>query len=177
MKRPYQTGRWEPWERRIKITLRPIKNPVPMYVKQILVDIPEEGQWMGYDFEIGDWVAPYGRGAHADIELYSIKHYEDNINYSGELTIRFPGKGNGIQGCDFGENSHSRYKWPYEAPEEGYQPDWKWQHARITEKTFDARSKFIDESQKKMASFFACAANWMKGGGSLKRAMVVCSHA
>ena len=58
----------------LEVTLWRIINPVPLYAKDYgaaqynrELRIPEEEEWCGYDFEVGDWVKPYGSGEHADI--------------------------------------------------------------------------------------------------------------
>lgn len=50
------------------ITLRQVLNPVPLHA---LFNgggkIPVQNEWIGYDFEQGDWLEPYGKGKQADI--------------------------------------------------------------------------------------------------------------
>lgn len=55
--------------------LRKQLNPVPLYVKQITrggengVKVPAQNKWIGFDFEVGDWVKPYGKGEVSDFLL------------------------------------------------------------------------------------------------------------
>ncbi len=54
--------------------LRPIRTPIPLFSKRVTdatpyepYHIPVEDKPAGFDFEIGDWVSPYGQGKVADI--------------------------------------------------------------------------------------------------------------
>lgn len=54
------------------IVLRKVLNPIPLYAKQGLkygeaYRIPVKGEWIGFDFEQGDWLKPYGKGRQSDI--------------------------------------------------------------------------------------------------------------
>jgi hypothetical protein len=57
-----------------ELLLRRIRNPIPLYSKKIIeatqyrpYKISVENEPVGFDFEVGDWVAPYGNGKVADI--------------------------------------------------------------------------------------------------------------
>jgi hypothetical protein len=54
-------GKWQPWNPEIRVLLRPIVNPVPMYAKRVDVRVPVEDTLVGYDLVVGDWVSPYGK--------------------------------------------------------------------------------------------------------------------
>jgi hypothetical protein len=52
------------------------RNPIPLYAKnfsggtgQPTLKFPVQNEWLGYDFEAGDWVAPYGKGKTTDIRF------------------------------------------------------------------------------------------------------------
>jgi len=58
------------------ILLRPILQPTALHAKRsqplkYWLDagtvIPALAEWCGYDFEVGDWVAPYGKGETSDL--------------------------------------------------------------------------------------------------------------
>lgn len=62
--------RWEPWGPEVKITLKKIKNPVPLQIiegenSHYLFPV-EIGQEAGFDFLAHDWTAPYGKGKKCD---------------------------------------------------------------------------------------------------------------
>lgn len=151
-----ERGRWEPWERTIKVVLKPIKNPVPMYAKGIRNYLPAAGKALGYDLEKGDWVAPYGKGEKVDCEFtHEAKNEVNNLNYSGKLVLRFIGQGNGIQSHDrVSSDGISALKMPYAAPVDGYVSSWTWENARITEEKPHATSRFVGEMQYGRGFFF-----------------------
>lgn len=64
-----ENGRWIPWNPTLRVTLKEIRKPIPMYVKCVSLPMPVQSQPIGFDFEAGDWVAPYGKGIFSDIRL------------------------------------------------------------------------------------------------------------
>ncbi|MGH8019023.1 MAG: hypothetical protein ACREIA_12160 [Opitutaceae bacterium] len=47
-----------------------VLDPVPLYaIRELHLKLPVQGVWLGYDFEVNDWVAPYGGGKVADIRF------------------------------------------------------------------------------------------------------------
>ncbi len=59
----------------MRVLLRKKINPVALFAKRtrvskygnLYIEIPAENTWVGYDFQSGDWIAPYGRGKTPDI--------------------------------------------------------------------------------------------------------------
>ncbi|HCC20042.1 MAG TPA: hypothetical protein DEP88_02175 [Verrucomicrobiales bacterium] len=111
------------------ITLREIKNPIPLYVKRVRMDIPARDVWLGYDFEIGDWVKPHGKGVKSDMRIRSAPKRHDPADPNGwtllpgvaTLEVDF-GKDGGIIRVtkDNGWLAVSEMKMPHLAPEAGY---------------------------------------------------------
>ncbi len=90
-------NRWEPWPCELTIKLRPIKDPVPMYVKSIETSIPEKNKPIGFDLEVGDWVSPYGKGKVRDF-IIKIKEGEEGKKIKLDtFDIAFSNKLDGIQ--------------------------------------------------------------------------------
>ena len=110
-------NKWHPWNPTITIILKKKRNPVPMFVKRTdWINIPSFKQPIGYDLQTGDWVAPHGKGKINDfIFNFSTKAHE--ISY----TLSFANNNDGIQEYEHKTNDNSSYKWPFEAPEIGYQ--------------------------------------------------------
>lgn len=59
-----------------RVILRRIIDPIGLHTKRVFdsstihgdyVPIPVEGEWIGFDFEKGDWLKPHGTGENADI--------------------------------------------------------------------------------------------------------------
>ena len=140
----------------LKAVLPRIINPIALYALDCRVGrggpplrFPAQDEWLGYDFQVGDWVSPHGKGTTADIrfrfhqefkgwryneqELQDLRKYPYNRDVSdqefrlrmgkwdGELEVSFPGEKEGL----FEESrflSYSRLKMPHQAPAEGYSP-------------------------------------------------------
>jgi len=50
---------------------------------------------MGFDFLVGDWVAPHGKGVTADMLYVYEEERTDKANYDLKRTLAFPDSGNG----------------------------------------------------------------------------------
>jgi len=93
-------GRWEPWNPEVKVILRRIINPVPMYArntKMSPIEIPVAGRPIGFDLIEYDWVSPYGKGIHSDFVFKLDKVFIDNDNFESTLAVTFTNKFDGIQ--------------------------------------------------------------------------------
>ena len=128
-----------------------IMSPAPLYANRANPGIPAQNEWLGYDFEVADWVAPHGKGKIADLRFrfrnefkgwkYSDKDLEHSrkVNsqlsekefkdfygkWDAELDISFPGEKEGL----FEETrflDYSQLKLPHNAPVEGYMPTWRY---------------------------------------------------
>lgn len=76
---------------------------------------------MGFDLEKGDWVAPYGHGVIDDFVLnFRVSRYEGYNDYACSLEISFQNEQDGIQTYKPEKLDQSYFKWPYDAPENGY---------------------------------------------------------
>lgn len=117
-------GMWQPWNKEIKVVLRPKIKPVPMYVRQKTVKIPVVGKEVGFDIIKFDWVAPYGLGTVADFMFLLDSRFKSYDERDSTLTITFSNKYDGLQpfeldmGGDF--TVGSRFRTPRYAPESGY---------------------------------------------------------
>lgn len=117
-------GLWQPWDKKIQVRLRPVANPVPMYVRNSSFKFPVIGKRIGFDMTKSDWVKPYGEGTRPDIFFLINRNYRDNDHFEATLSITFPDPNDGIQlvldrwGGAYG--SGSEYKLPRVAPEGGY---------------------------------------------------------
>jgi hypothetical protein len=104
------------------VELKRIKNPVPMYVKAHSKRFPVTEEWLGFDFEKGDWVSPHGSGVNKDILFKSVIDFEDKLNHETILLIAFDGEHDGIQVMDveYPGNQGSFLRSDHLAPEFGY---------------------------------------------------------
>lgn len=116
---------YEPWNPTITLLLIKIGNPIPMYAKRLNTHVPDLDKPVGFDLEAGDWVAPYGIGANADILFTG--HFDKRADGESDftLTVNFPKVGDGIQEFKVPEaDKGSGLRSPHEAPTNGYQSQW-----------------------------------------------------
>ena len=114
---------WQPWNPELKLVLRKIENPIPMYARNSRfanLKIPKTGEEIGFDLMHFDWVAPYGGGSHADVILKLERRVVDRTDFDSTLTISFPNRFDGIQTIKEELEYGSEFKLPRYAPENGY---------------------------------------------------------
>lgn len=114
-----------PWNKVLPVQLRPIVNPVPMYVRNHTFLFPALNKNLGFDLMRADWLPPYGNGSHADFILRVNRVFKDIDNFDATLVITFSNPNDGIQVIkDYWETNYrtgSRYRLPRDAPLDGYQ--------------------------------------------------------
>ena len=65
-------GKWRPYDSIRTVILKKIRDPCKLHVFPVSIRgyrIPEFGKWIGFDFECCEWIAPHGKGRHADVLL------------------------------------------------------------------------------------------------------------
>jgi hypothetical protein len=108
------------------IELKEVRHAVYMRNERFRGIAPVAEEPVGYDFRVGDWVAPYGKGVTEDIRFHFTDLYIDEESYAGTMVVSFPNEGDGIQpftaarpfSMEFGSNLAP----PHKAPIDGYQP-------------------------------------------------------
>jgi hypothetical protein len=98
--------RWLPWNPTIPVVLREIRNPIPMYVKRFEGKFPDEAK-VGFDCEVGDFVAPHGSGKTSDFFIHTGEMRLSAVEQGGGFLVR-------------PSHSNSAFKSDYFAPEDGY---------------------------------------------------------
>lgn len=118
-------GMWQPWGKELTVVMRPIVNPVPMYVRNKSFKLPATDKEIGFDLEKADWVIPYGLGTKSDFIFKVERRYDNNNNFDATMTLTFSNPFDGILvvkddgGGDF--NVGSWFRLPRTASESGYQ--------------------------------------------------------
>lgn len=118
--------RWNPYEQTATIILRKINNPITMYAWSMYMadKITMTNAWVGYDMLQAEWMPPYGKGMIEDVQFRFVRNNLTQpqwANTTNFVSMRFLGDQNGligIHGCSVSEQS--AYKWPYNAPRDGY---------------------------------------------------------
>ncbi len=116
---------WQPWNPELKLVMRKIGNPVPMYARKVKIDLPVLGKNIGFDLTAYDFVQPYGRGSHSDLIFHASKNIEDKRNYQAHLNVLFSNKFDGILYYKENGLSGSEFKLPRFAPLDGYLGNWE----------------------------------------------------
>lgn len=112
-------GLWQPWNPEVRVVLRCIIKPIPMYARKVETKIPEIGKPLGFDLVVSDWVEPYGKGIHSDVRISMTRQVESIDSYEGCLVIDFEPPFGGIQ-TDQGVQHQSVFQSSRFAMTEGY---------------------------------------------------------
>jgi hypothetical protein len=141
--------RWEPWNPTVDMVLKEKRSPVAMYAKRTenfkvpVIDMP-----IGYDLEKGDWVAPYGKGVLSDFIFNCHTYHPQKGEWSTSYKLTFSNAMDGIQEYVVQKNDRSHFRWPYEAPENGYK-----QELALSD-TYKATKKYTPGYDKKKRYIF-----------------------
>ena len=125
---------WEPWNPELKVMMRKIENPVPMYARyagmERGVKLPALNKDIGFDLIVSDWVAPFGEGKNADFVLNLGKHFINTKSFWAVLTLKFSNINDGIINVKENFDGGSVFKLPRFAPDYGYQKSIKFMRSR-----------------------------------------------
>lgn len=117
-------------EQAVEIYGKTVQAPVSMYRREFgeaapywVLRLPNRHEECGFDLEVGDWVAPFGRGATTDL-TFRWKEIVPFVDYAHDfdvtLEISFPGSGNGILETSSREPGPCAMSLPRKAPLSGY---------------------------------------------------------
>lgn len=112
-------GKWQPWNKEIRLVLRRVVKPVPMYARSTQtmdLSLPEKGKEIGFDLMECSWLSPYGKGKHADFIFFQGSTAEG----TPVLQITFPSRWDGIQKSR-NQFVYSDFYFDRNAPLAGYQ--------------------------------------------------------
>lgn len=114
-------NRWEPWPCEVTVKLKKIKDSVSMCVKSTdWLNVPEVGSSVGFDLEVGDWVAPHGKGKVSDFIFNLTARFKSPFDSEAKYEMTFSDPLDGIQEFKADPKDQSVFKYPYQAPETGY---------------------------------------------------------
>jgi hypothetical protein len=123
----YEFDRQQLQERKIRVpeqtlVLKKIRNPIPMFARDVHENPPVTNKPIGFDLAAGNWVAPHGTGKVSDIIFTKYYETKSQTEYRYIITVSFPNSGDGIQessrSISLFEGSELRS--PHEAPIDGY---------------------------------------------------------
>ena len=116
-----ENGKWLPWNPTVMLVLRNKEKPMPMYHRELDIEMPIIGKEVGFDLIEYDWIAPYGKGKHADFIFKLDKKFKTRDEFDSTLTVTFSEKHDGIQVVKENRRFGSSFKLPRFAPKSGYQ--------------------------------------------------------
>ena len=130
-------GVWQPDDLVVTIRLQRVEHPIPLLKKRVARGdwsigdfIAESGGRLRFDFMVGDWLPPVGKGKIADVEFTRLPHEDlgeaQNEVYKGRsyrdsMAVKFLGVDNGL----VEQRPLSRRGLKIRtAPEDGYRADY-----------------------------------------------------
>jgi len=122
--KPPIDGKCQPWNPTLELVLRRIVKPIPMFANNVGLVVPALNKELGFDFFVGDWVTPHGSGTIADMFIKLERKYKAWENFYINLEFKFPKAEEGLQTVTI-PHINSKFKYDYEAFEEGYEKLWR----------------------------------------------------
>lgn len=114
-----ENNRWIPWNPTNTIVLKPVRNPISMYVSRQNIRLPSFDKEYWFDFEYGDLVHPYGSGKSCDLLLaYQMMTNSSSQVVGARVELSTTNEFSGLQLFD--RDNASLFSDPYEAPFDGY---------------------------------------------------------
>lgn len=120
-----KTFGWEPWNPELKVVLRKIENPVPMYARQAKIELPVSENDVGFDLVEYDWVIPYGKGKYSDFIFNLNRNFTAWNDQHCILIIKLNNSYNGIQLHEDDRRVGSEFKLNRYAPSSNYKNEQK----------------------------------------------------
>ena len=62
-------GCWQPWGIEVPLYLREVRQPSDLVTFNQYIAVPATNTWMGFDMQMKDWTAPFGKGKYSDFEM------------------------------------------------------------------------------------------------------------
>jgi len=163
----------------ITVTLKRIIDPVPMqYYKRTAFFLPRHDKPVGFDFEVGDWIDPDGKGKVADVWIVGRAIEISDRDYEYRVSLVVSNKLDGfktvfVRGPDNFAMSSALLP-PQKAPESGYQSELELYKAWAPGKEFQDSSRKdclhlfrlrtkVDETGKPVEAHVG----WLKGETSI----------
>jgi hypothetical protein len=150
---------------KIALELRPVRNPIDGISKAVRIKLPAFDRPLGFDLEAGDWVAPFGNGTVPDL-IFTVGGYFKGLNdYDQSLTLTFTNRGDGIVLTKIAPRIGSTFKFPYEAPLNGYEP------RRVWTKTFNGKTEATNFDSSGETNYIIRVRTELDEKGNVRRAL------
>ncbi|HRK14113.1 MAG TPA: Ig-like domain-containing protein [Prosthecobacter sp.] len=118
----HKDGQWTPSNPTLRVVLKRVGDPVPMYARKVATEIPAVDQVIGFDLMIGDWVIPHGKGLRGDLLCKVVRRFVNWKDHDVALEITFPNEKDGLAPIieKTPPTRGSELRLPRTAPEDGY---------------------------------------------------------
>jgi hypothetical protein len=138
-----------------------------MYAQAVRTTIPAKNKAIGYDLEIGDWVAPYGKGSVSDF-IFSLNEKVPFTKLSQPYDVinllSFSNIGDGIQSLMLTGAVGSSFRLPRFAPANEYQPT-------LSQQLYSINNKISDGAVSNNQNYFYRVRTVLDGSGNVKSAL------
>lgn len=156
----------------LKVILAKIVHPIPLYAKKTKVYSQHAKTPIGYDFEVGDWVKPYGKGKIVDVLFKILYDKRSSTDFDYSFEVSFPNALDGLQ--EFKGSDTSALRSAHHAPQQGYLPTWKQTKQRspntgITGNQNNSRNYWLRVRSKTDGEGNLISAHYMKVYGDFPR--------
>lgn len=145
----------------LEFVLRKVRDPIPLYAMRAHIGFPKNREWLGYDFESGDWVAPNGGGRVVDVWLRCDTQKTAERDGEGTVEMRFP-DGGGLHIVKRGYLKRSLMKLPHVAPVDGYMGSYSRREESYHNERRDEDLGYFFRSRVKMEGGRLVSANYGK---------------
>lgn len=182
-------GPWQPPSSFRELVLKRIIDPVPMYARKVLLVVPVLDAPVAFDFEVGDWVPPFGKGRVADLIFNVSRRWKGMDDFYSSVQISFSNKWDGIQAFDGDSMSGSQLTSPHRAPLSGYQNAWSrvtsvsptegrknWGSVKNRNYIFRVRTKEDDRGTLEEANYGKIYGDIVYGGEASEKMEIIFSY-
>ena len=111
-------GKWYPWNPTVEVTLKEERYPIPLLTEFLAGKELPNGEEMGFDCKVGDWVESHGKGIYPDFTMIYTSKNNTWENLEDQLLITTKEHGGFLQ---MPLDSFSKFRSVYEAPLSGYE--------------------------------------------------------
>lgn len=108
---------------KLDVILEKVINPIPLHAKKTKIYSKDATTRIGYDFEVGDWVKPYGKGKSVDVFFKILYDKRSSVDFDYSFEVSFPNSLDGLQ--EFKGSDTSGLRSTHQAPKQGYLKTWK----------------------------------------------------
>ena len=82
-------GKWLPYGTTTTLTLKKIINPVVKGGSYMNREVPALDEWLGFDLQDRDWVAPFGKGRVCDVKIRMTWRKSGSNDFGAKMELRF----------------------------------------------------------------------------------------